>query len=62
MIQSIQESLKRKVAHSEEVVSKELHTEEKSIEVLYINTISDEKIFQEYVVVPFLKLHLLSGS
>ncbi|MEH7336404.1 spore germination protein [Neobacillus drentensis] len=53
---SIKEDLKEKIMQSEDAVFKELHTKEKYIEALYIKTISDETVIQDYVVKPFFEI------
>ncbi|MDN3015226.1 spore germination protein [Paenibacillus sp. BSR1-1] len=55
-VQSIKEELKEKIMQSEDAVFKELHTKEKYIEALYIKTISDETVIQDYVVKPFFEI------
>ncbi|WP_160719093.1 spore germination protein [Bacillus sp. USDA818B3_A] len=49
-------SIKESLPTSEDVVLKELHTKEKSIEIFYIKTIMDEKILQQKLVIPFYEM------
>lgn len=55
-VQSIKDSLKKKIRPAEDVVLKGFHTKEKYIEALYIKTISDEKIIQDKLLKPFFEL------
>lgn len=55
-IQAIKDALKEKILQSEDAVFKELHTKEKYLEALYIKSISDEKLLQDYVVKPFFEI------
>jgi hypothetical protein len=60
-VQSIQESIKEQFQKSEDVVFKELHTNEKYIEVFYIKTISDEAQMQTFLIKPFFELITAQG-
>ena len=53
---SIKDNLKESLSTSEDVIFKELHTKEKRIEAFYIKTISDEKVFQEKLIIPFYEI------
>ncbi|MCM3726877.1 hypothetical protein M3226_14395 [Neobacillus cucumis] len=53
---SIKESLKQSLLFSEDVIQKELHSKKKRIEVLYIKTICDEKVFQQKLIIPFYEI------
>ncbi|PLS07252.1 spore germination protein [Neobacillus cucumis] len=53
---TIKDSLKDSLSNSEDVVLKELHSKEKSIEVLYIKSISDFQVFQEKLIIPFYEI------
>lgn len=53
---SIKDNLKENLSLSEDVIQKELHSKKKRIEVLYIKTICDEKVFQQKLIIPFYEI------
>jgi Bacillus/Clostridium GerA spore germination protein len=55
-VQILQESIKEQFQKSEDVVFKELHTNEKYIEVFYIKTICDEGQMQTFLIKPFFEI------
>jgi hypothetical protein len=55
-VQTLQESIKEQFQKSEDVVFKELHTNEKYIEVFYIKTICDEGQMQTFLIKPFFEI------
>lgn len=60
-VQLIQESIKEQFQKSEDVVFKELHTNEKYIEVFYIKTICDEAQMQTFLINPFFEIVTAKG-
>jgi hypothetical protein len=55
-IHHVKESLKARIQKSDDVVIKELNAGKKSLEVIYINTISDEAQLQTYLIKPFFEI------
>jgi len=55
-VESIKQSLLEKIHQGQDVVFKENHTKEKYMEVLYINTVCDEKILHDKILTPFFEL------
>jgi hypothetical protein len=55
-VQSIQDSLKAQIQHSDDIVFKEIHTKEKYLEVLYIKTLCDEAQLQDFIIKPFFEM------
>ncbi|MEH7415255.1 spore germination protein [Neobacillus drentensis] len=53
---SIRDCLKESLSSSEDVLLKKLHTKKKTIEALYIKTISDEKVFHQKLIIPFYEI------
>lgn len=60
-IGNIQESIKAQLEKSEDVVSKELKTKDKVIEIIYIKTISDETQLQTFLIKPFFEISTPEG-
>lgn len=60
-VRLIKESIKGQFQKSEDVVFKELHTNEKFIEVFYIKTISDEAQLQTFLIKPFFEISTAQG-
>jgi hypothetical protein len=55
-IHQVKESVKAAIQKSEDVVIKELKAEGKYLEVIYINTISDEAQLQDFLIKPFFEI------
>jgi hypothetical protein len=55
-IRQVKESLITTIQNSEDLVIKELKAGEKHLEVIYINTISDETQLQDFLIKPFFEI------
>lgn len=55
-IHHVKESLKARIQKSEDIVIKELSAGKKFLEVIYINTISDETQLQTFLIKPFFEI------
>ena len=56
-VHSIKENLLNKLSHAEDVVMKELHTNNINFEVLFIKTFSDEILLQDIIIRPFYEIN-----